>query len=54
MFNVERKIKEIDRNKIEYEYHLLNEYWISVGVFHNEELALKVRDLLNGDEECSK
>lgn len=49
-YKIEKRIKEIDRNVIVYEFHLLNSFDVSVGVFHDEKFALKVRNLLNGDE----
>jgi len=50
MYTVDKRIREITGNVTVFDYMLLNDFKVVVGIFHNEMLACKVRDLLNKEE----
>lgn len=49
-YKVKEVLREIYHGEV-FDYQLLNSFDVVVGQFHNKDLALKVRDLLNGDLE---
>ena len=48
-FSVQRTIREREGRIIVFDYLLLNSFEVVVGKFHDENLACKVRDLLNSE-----
>ena len=48
-YNVRKSIKELTPSSSDhvFNFELVNSFGVIVGVFHDEKLALEVRDLLN-------